>query len=88
MDGWPPGPPPARHNLPAPLTSFLGREQDLAQVEQLLGQARLGTLTGIGGIGKTRLAAEAGARVVGRFPDGCGWLSWPGWPTPGLWGRR
>ena len=67
-------PPPARHNLPAPLTSFVGREQDLDRVEQLLGQARLVTLTGTGGTGKTRLALEAGARVIGRFPDGV-WLA-------------
>ena len=70
----PAAPPPARHNLPAPLTSFVGREQDLDRVEQLLGQARLVTLTGTGGTGKTRLALEAGARVVGRFPDGV-WLA-------------
>ena len=37
---------PARHNLPAPLTSFLGREQDLARLDELLGEARLVTLTG------------------------------------------
>ena len=40
-------PSPARHNLPAPLTSFVGREQDLARLEGLLGQARLVTLTGV-----------------------------------------
>ncbi len=66
--------PPPRHNLPAPLTSFLGREQDLAKLERLLGEARLITLTGPGGAGKTRLAVEAGTRAVGRFPDG-GWLA-------------
>ena len=70
----PAAPPPARHNLPAPLTSFVGREQDLERVEQLLGQARLVTLTGTGGTGKTRLALETGARVAGRFPDGV-WLA-------------
>ena len=70
----PAAPPPARHNLPAPLTSFLGRGQDLARVERLLGEARLVTLTGTGGTGKTRLALEAGARVTGRFRDGV-WLA-------------
>ena len=70
----PAAPPPRQHNLPAPLTSFLGREQDLARVEKLLGQARLVTLTGTGGTGKTRLAVEAGARLVGRFRDGV-WLA-------------
>src|SRR5947209_8572472 len=63
----PAAPPPARHNLPAPLTSFLGREQDLAKLDRLLGPARLVTLTGTGGTGKTRLAVEAGARVAGWF---------------------
>jgi predicted ATPase/DNA-binding SARP family transcriptional activator len=66
--------PSVRHNLPAPLTSFLGREQDLVRLERLLDGARLVTLTGTGGTGKTRLALEAGTRVAGRFPDGV-WLA-------------
>jgi predicted ATPase/DNA-binding XRE family transcriptional regulator len=66
-------PSPARHNLPPPLTSFVGREQDLARLEGLLGQARLVTLTGPGGAGKTRLALEFASGVLGRFPDGA-WL--------------
>jgi predicted ATPase/DNA-binding SARP family transcriptional activator len=66
--------PAMRHNLPAPLTSFLGREQDLVRLERLLDQARLVTLTGTAGTGKTRLALEAGARVAGRFRDGV-WLA-------------
>src|SRR5262245_1915025 len=49
-----PGTPP--HNLPLQLTSFIGTEQKLAVVKQLLGTSRLLTLTGAGGIGKTRLA--------------------------------
>jgi predicted ATPase len=77
-------PPPARHNLPAPLTSFVGREQDLAGLERLLGQARLVTLTGTGGTGKTRLAVEAGARVVGRFGDGVWLAELAGIADPGL----
>ena len=76
--------PPARHNLPAPLTSFLGREQDLARVEELLGQARLVTLTGTGGTGKTRLALEAGVRVAGRFPGGAWLAELAGVADPGL----
>ena len=75
---------PARHNLPAPLTSFLGREQDLARLERLLGEARLVTLTGTGGTGKTRLALETGARVVGRFPDGVWLAELAGIADPGL----
>ena len=66
--------PPSRHNLPEPLTSFLGREADLARLERLLGEARLITLTGPGGAGKTRLAVEAGTRAVELFPGGV-WLA-------------
>jgi hypothetical protein len=80
----PPASPPARHNLPAPLTSFLGREQDLARLDGLLGEVRLVTLTGTGGTGKTRLAVEAGARVAGRFPDGVWLAELAGVADPGL----
>jgi predicted ATPase/DNA-binding SARP family transcriptional activator len=66
--------PPSRHNLPAPLTSFLGRETDLATLARLLGEARLVTLTGPGGAGKTRLAVEIGTRAVDLFPGGV-WLA-------------
>jgi hypothetical protein len=61
-----------------PLTSFLGREEDLARPERLLGQARLVTLTGTGGAGKTRLAAELGARLVPRC-SACSPPSQAGW---------
>jgi predicted ATPase/DNA-binding SARP family transcriptional activator len=80
----PAAPPPARHNLPASLTSFLGREQDLARVEGLLGRARLVTLTGTAGTGKTRLAIEARARLVGRFPGGVWLAELAGVADPGL----
>ena len=82
----PAAPPPARGNLPAPLTSFVGREQDLARVEELLGRARLVTLTGTGGTGKTRLALEAGARMTGRFADGVWLAELAGVADPGLVG--
>jgi predicted ATPase/DNA-binding SARP family transcriptional activator len=65
---------PPRHNLPAQLTSFLGRDDDLARLGRLLGEARLITLTGPGGAGKTRLAFEAGAQAVGKFADGV-WIA-------------
>ena len=84
----PAAPPPARHNLPAPLTSFVGREQDLARLERLLGEARLVTLAGTGGTGKTRLALEAGARVVGRFPGGVWLAELAGVADPGLVGAQ
>ena len=57
-----------RHNLPARLTSFVGREQELAGLGKLLGEARLVTLTGAGGAGKTRLAVESAAARDGAFP--------------------
>jgi hypothetical protein len=63
-----------QHNLPARLTSFVGRERELGALDDLLGQARLVTLTGAGGAGKTRLAVEFGAGAIGRFPDGA-WLA-------------
>ncbi|WP_213456888.1 BTAD domain-containing putative transcriptional regulator [Rhizomonospora bruguierae] len=65
--------PPPAGNLPAALTSFVGRDEDLARVEALLAAGRLVTVLGPGGAGKTRLAVEAAARLAGRFPDGT-WL--------------
>jgi predicted ATPase/DNA-binding SARP family transcriptional activator len=56
-------------NLPAQLTSFVGREQELQRVGKLLGEARLVTLTGSGGAGKTRLSVEASARLAEQWPD-------------------
>jgi predicted ATPase/DNA-binding XRE family transcriptional regulator len=60
-------------NLPAQLTRFIGREQAIADVGGLLQRARLLTLTGSGGSGKTRLALEVGAAVTPSFADGV-WL--------------
>jgi predicted ATPase/DNA-binding CsgD family transcriptional regulator len=54
----------------APLTSFVGREREIADVCRLLGGTRLLTLTGAGGCGKSRLAIEVAARVLDDFPDG------------------
>jgi predicted ATPase len=68
-----PARPPARRrgNLPAQLTSFVGRDDDLERVaSRLMAESRLVTLTGPGGAGKTRLAVEAGARMAERVPDG------------------
>jgi non-specific serine/threonine protein kinase len=73
--------PTAAHNLPAPVTSFVGRESAVAEVSRLIGEHsavnRLVTLTGAGGSGKTRLAIEVGRLLVERaansFPDGV-WL--------------
>ena len=63
-----------RSNLPVQLTSFVGRERERAEVERLIGRARLVTLIGTGGTGKTRLLLEAAGAVAGRFADGV-WLA-------------
>jgi predicted ATPase/class 3 adenylate cyclase len=62
------------HNLPIQLTSFIGRVREIAEVKRLLGTARLVTLTGSGGAGKTRLALQVAADVVEDYPDGV-WLA-------------
>ncbi|WP_344407617.1 ATP-binding protein, partial [Dactylosporangium fulvum] len=60
----------APSNLPEPLTSFIGREDDLARIDALLSTGRLVTVLGTGGAGKTRLAVEAARRRLGEHPDG------------------
>ncbi len=63
-------------NLPAPTTAFLGRRAELERLKQILatGNARVVTLTGPGGIGKTRLAVQAARESSERFPDGRWWV--------------
>ena len=63
----------AKHNLPVQLTSFIGREDELAEINNLLCKAPLITLTGSGGAGKSRLAQEIGSANVSVYPDGV-WL--------------
>ena len=60
-------------NLPAELTSFVGRRGELAEVRRLLAKSHLVTLTGVGGVGKTRLALRAAAELRRAFRDGV-WL--------------
>ena len=61
---------PVRHNLPLQLSSFIGRERELAEVRLLLLTSRLVTLAGAGGSGKTRLALEVATRLVDDFTGG------------------
>lgn len=62
------------HNLPAETSSFIGRDREIAALQQLLSTARLVTLTGPGGSGKTRLALRVATQVIDRFPDGVWWI--------------
>lgn len=61
------------HNLPIQLTSFVGRDVEVADVSNLLADTRLVTLTGTGGTGKTRLALQVAAESLDSYPDGA-WL--------------
>ena len=66
---------PLQGNLPLQLTSFVGREGEVADLEErLTGEARLLTLTGPGGSGKTRLALAVASRLASRFGDGAWWV--------------
>ena len=80
--GWLTGP--EAQGLRAPLTSFVGRDQDLADVLELIGRARLITLTGAGGAGKTRLAIEVARSAAGLFADGAWLADLAGIATPAL----
>ena len=60
-------------NLRPAITSFIGRESEVAEVDTALRAHRLVTLTGVGGVGKTRLATEVAARLADEYPDGV-WL--------------
>ena len=62
------------HNVPAGITSFVGRRQELAEIKRLFSGARLLTLTGMGGVGKTRLALRVAIDIQRAFPDGV-WLA-------------
>jgi predicted ATPase/class 3 adenylate cyclase/DNA-binding NarL/FixJ family response regulator len=62
------------NNLPVALTSFVGREAELAELVDLMGRHRLVTLVGPGGCGKTRLAAQAAGEAFYGYPDGVWWV--------------
>ena len=61
------------HNVPVPLSSLIGRSRELEGISETLRRTRLVTLTGPGGVGKTRLATEFARRQIGRRRDGI-WL--------------
>ena len=65
---------PPKTNLPVPLTSFIGREREIEELKHLLSTTRLLTLTGAGGIGKTRLAIQLANDLVTAYKDGVWWV--------------
>jgi predicted ATPase/DNA-binding SARP family transcriptional activator len=75
---------PGGGNLPRQLTSFVGRERERADIARLLGHARLVTLTGPGGCGKTRLALEAAADATPGLPDGAWFVDLASLSDPAL----
>jgi predicted ATPase/DNA-binding XRE family transcriptional regulator len=76
----------SEQRLPTPSTPLLGRERELGEVGGLLEEVRLLTLTGTGGVGKTRLAVEAArvAQAAGTFPDGVAFVALAPLVDPGL----
>src|SRR5215469_7356767 len=78
------GPGIGRISLPKPLTSFIGRERELAQATRLLQDSYLVTLTGPGGSGKTRLCIALAEAVAGDYPDGVYFVSLAPVQDPGL----
>jgi predicted ATPase/class 3 adenylate cyclase/Flp pilus assembly protein TadD len=72
------------NNLPIQLTTFIGRDEEIREVRALLARARLLTLTGSGGLGKTRLAIQVAAEAADSFPDGVWLVELAGLSDPGL----
>ena len=71
-------------NIPAEVTSFIGRRREAAELKRLLEVSRLVTLTGVGGVGKTRLALRVGGEVRRAFPDGVWFVDLSALQDPGL----
>src|SRR5829696_18463 len=84
VESPPSAPPPTEpgRRLPPRLTSFLGRDADLHRISELLGTARLVTVTGPGGVGKTSLALEAARAAAGRFHGGVAFVRLAGVTHP------
>src|ERR1700737_5499704 len=66
--------PSVRDNLPRYLTSFVGRRTELSGLKSALARSRMVTLTGPGGVGKSRLAAELARACLNRWPQGIWWV--------------
>jgi predicted ATPase len=72
------------NNLPYQLTSFVGRQREIAELKYLLGKAKLVTLTGSGGCGKTRLALETAKQLVDSYQDGIWFIELASTSDPNL----
>ena len=70
--------------LPVGIAAFVGRERERAKLSELVADARVVTLTGSGGCGKTRLAVEVAGDVASRFADGADWVDLQGVSDPGM----
>src|ERR687895_649916 len=76
-----------RSGLPVGVAAFVGRERERAKVADLVAEARVVTLTGPGGCGKTRLAVEVAGDAASRFPDGAWWVDIQGVSEPAMVAR-
>ncbi len=76
------------NSLPDQLTSFVGRNRELEEIHGALEETRLLTLTGAGGVGKTRLALQSAADALERFPDGAWWVELAALTEPELVGEE
>src|SRR5215217_4553991 len=75
---------PRKTNLPVPITSFIGREKEVEEVVKTVGKNHLVTLTGSGGVGKTRLAIQSSNKLLDKFKDGVWWIDLVGLSDPAL----
>ena len=73
-----------KHNLPAQLSTFIGRENETVEITHLLATNRLVTLAGVGGIGKTRLALQVGQTLLKNYPDGVWFIALDSLSDPAL----
>jgi len=72
------------HNLPHQISSFIGREKEMAEVSDLITNNRLVTLIGTGGIGKTRVSLQLGHKLLNEYPDGVWFIEFDSLSTPDL----